>query len=69
MKVATNIIHRGRYYFVIIRRYRSLLGFRIWVDKTWRQTEPLFLSKIQAAELAINIKKYLKGQYHPVSAK
>lgn len=68
-RVATKIVHRDRYYFVIVRLYRSILGFRVWIDRTWHQTEPRFLSKSQAALLALHIEDYLKGKYKPVAAK
>lgn len=67
-KIETQVVHRDRYYFVIIRQYRVLFGFRIWEDK-WRETSPRFLSRQGAAALALNINAYLKGKYKPISAK
>ena len=66
-RTETNIVHRGRYYFVIIRQYRKLLGFRVWQD-VWRELPERFLSKAEAARLALNVKSYLRGRYKPVSA-
>lgn len=68
MKIETRIVHRGRYYFVILRQYRSILGVRIWEDK-WRETQPRFLSRTGAVEMCANIKEWIKGRYQPVSAK
>ena len=66
-KIETRVVHRDRYYFVIIRQYRVFLGVRIWEDK-WRVTAPRFLSRKEAAALCLNIKDYLKGKYIPKSA-
>lgn len=68
MKTETRVVHRGRFYFVIIRQYRSILGVRIWEDK-WRETPYKFLSRQGAADLCLNIKRWLKGQYKPVSCR
>lgn len=69
-KIETRVVHRDKYYFVIIRQYIPFLGFRIWEDK-WRETKPRFLSRVGAAALAHpkNIKAYLRGKYQPISAK
>lgn len=67
-RTETMVVHRGRYYFVILRQYRKLLGFTIWKDK-WRETPYRFLSKEEAGRLATNIRPWLKGKYHPQSAR
>ena len=67
-KTETRVVHRGRFYFVIIRQYRSILGVRIWEDK-WRETPNRFLSRTGAEDLCLNIKSWLKGKYKPVSCR
>ncbi len=67
-KVEAKIVHRGRYYFVIVQEYRRLFWIRIW-ETGWRQTYPRFLSRIEAEKLRSNIKDYLKGKYTPKSAR
>lgn len=66
-KVEAKIVHRGRYYFVIVQEYRSFLGIRIW-QTGWKETAPRFLTRIEAEKLRRNIKPYLKGKYTPAHA-
>jgi len=67
-RIKTNIIRRGKYYFVIIRPYASFLGIRLWWKSNWKELPERFLSKTEAAILAANVKPYLKGRYIPESA-
>ena len=67
-RIETQVVHRGRYYFVIIRQYRKILFWRIWED-VWRELPERFLSRTEAGKLAVNIDKYFRGQYVPKSAR
>lgn len=49
---------------VKVREYVSFLGLRLWTGK-WKDTGKRFVSRVEAARLALNIKAYLKGKYKP----
>ena len=51
-------------YLVKVREYVSFLGFRLW-EGNWKDTGKRFVSRVEAAKLALNIKDYLKGKYKP----
>ena len=68
MKYETQIVHRDRWYFVIVRPFRAFLGIVLWRDKTWRVLPWKFLSKGEAVRLCKNVKSALRGKYHPKAA-
>lgn len=63
-RTEARVVKRDSRYFVIIRQYRQFLFWRVWQD-AWRELPPRFLSKEGAADLAVNVVKYLKGKYMP----
>lgn len=67
-QIEAKIVHRGRFYFVIVQEFHSILGIR-FKKSGWRETPERFLSRIEAEKLRQNIKEYLKGEYTPVSAR
>lgn len=64
-KYETNIVRRGKFYFVIIREYRQILWFKYRYD-VWRELHPRFLSKLAAGDLALHVREYLRGKYTPI---
>lgn len=67
------VVKRDEFYMVIAQKTFKLFGLTVWKSKHLKQVTNiisgyvlLFLSKLQAVDLAEHVNEYLKGHYTPV---